>query len=285
MLIGGFFLYAAYYGCDQSQAQRLLAARDEVQTRRILVMNGVLRFPLVLAYCLVGLGLAAYALEHRDFVTSLPRTADGEANFNLVFPAYVAREFAPGLAGLAIVGLFAAAMSSIDSALNSLSASSIEDFVARFRRLEERQLFIASKLATLFWGVFAVLFSYQVERIAPTVLEAINKVSSMANGPLLALFCTAVFFPGAGQRAAILGFCVGLVTNIAAWLLLPYLSWLWWNPLGFAVAVSVTLLTGRAAETGLDWDSLVKVPRAQTRQLLAMAALILLACLGFEFSV
>jgi SSS family solute:Na+ symporter len=284
MLIGGFFLYAAYYGCDQSQAQRLLAARDEMQTRRILVMNGVLRFPLVLAYCLVGLGLAAYALEHRDFVTSLPRTGGGEANFNLVFPAYVAREFAPGLAGLAIVGLFAAAMSSIDSALNSLSASSIEDFVARFHKLEERQLFIASKLATLFWGVFAVLFSYQVERIAPTVLEAINKVGSMANGPLLALFCTAIFFPGVGQRAAILGFCVGLVTNVAAWLFLPYLSWLWWNPLGFAAAVSVTLLTGRTADIDLDRDSLVKVPRAQTRQLLAMTALILLVCLGFELS-
>lgn len=285
MLIGGFFLYTAYYGCDQSQAQRLLAARDEEQTRKILAMNGVLRFPLVLAYCLVGMGLAAYALEHGDFLSALPRTADGDANFNLVFPAYVAREFAPGLAGLAIVGLFAAAMSSIDSALNSLSASSIEDFVARFRRLDERQLFLASKLATLFWGVFAVLFSYQVERIAPTVLEAINKVGSMANGPLLALFCTAVFFPAVGQRAAVMGFCTGLTTNLAAWLFLPYLSWLWWNPLGFAVALMVTLLVGRAVEVGVDRGSLARPPRAQSRQLLAMAALILLICLGFDFSV
>ena len=247
-------------------------------------MNGVLRFPLVLAYCLVGMGLAAYALEHGDFLSALPRTADGDANFNLVFPAYVAREFAPGLAGLAIVGLFAAAMSSIDSALNSLSASSIEDFVARFRRLDERQLFLASKLATLFWGVFAVLFSYQVERIAPTVLEAINKVGSMANGPLLALFCTAVFFPTVGQRAAVLGFCTGLAANLVAWLFLPYLSWLWWNPLGFAVALMVTLLVGRAVEVGVDRGSLARPPRAQSRQLLAMAALILLICLGFDFS-
>jgi hypothetical protein len=40
---------------------------------------------------------------------------------------------------------------------------------------------------TLFWGTFAVIFSFQVERIAPTVLEAINKIGSMVNGPLLAL--------------------------------------------------------------------------------------------------
>ncbi len=129
MLFGGFFLYLAYYGCDQSQAQRLLCARDEKATRRVLVLNGVLRFPLVLAYCVIGLGLAAYALDHSNFIAELPKTDAGNPNFNLVFPAFVAAEFAPGLAGLAIVGLFAAAMSSIDSALNSLSASTVEDFL------------------------------------------------------------------------------------------------------------------------------------------------------------
>jgi Na+/proline symporter len=166
------------------------------------LLNGVLRFPLVFAYCLVGLGLAAYALEHPDFIPSLPLTGSGSPNYNLVFPAFVTREFGAGLAGLAIVGLFAAAMSSIDSALNSLSASTIEDFVARFADLSERQLFIGSKLATVGWGSFAVVFSFQVEHIAPTVLEAINKVGSMANGPLLALFAIAVFCPSLGQRGA-----------------------------------------------------------------------------------
>ncbi len=249
MLIGGFFLYTAYYGCDQSQAQRLLSAGDEGELRKVLVLNGVLRFPLVLAYCMVGLGLAAYALEHTDFIASLPRTEAGEPNYNLVFPAFVAREFAPGLAGLAIVGLFAAAMSSIDSALNSLSASTVEDFIARFRPLEERQLFLVSKLATLGWGLFAVAFSFQVERIAPTVLEAINKVGSMANGPLLMLFTLAVFRPGLGQRAAIAGFVGGLACNLLVWALLPQVSWLWWNVAGFAAGWIIALAAGLGAKT------------------------------------
>lgn len=285
MLFGGLFLYVAYYGCDQSQAQRLLAARDADATRRILALNGVLRFPLVLAYCLVGLGLAAYAVGQPDFVSGLPRAADGSPNYNLVFPAYVAREFAPGLAGLAIVGLFAAAMSSIDSALNSLSASTVEDFIARFRPGGERRLFIASKFATVFWGTFAVLFSYQVERIAPTVLEAINKVGSMANGPLLALFCAAAFFPRVGQFGAIGGFCLGLLANLLAWILLPSVSWLWWNPLGFFVAclsgLALSLLRPAAAPAAAER---VAFPRRQFVQLLAMAAAILTACLLFEFA-
>ena len=45
MLCGGLFLYASYYGCDQSQAQRLLTARDDGAARRALVLNGLLRFP------------------------------------------------------------------------------------------------------------------------------------------------------------------------------------------------------------------------------------------------
>ncbi len=237
MLFGGFFLYLAYYGCDQSQAQRLLCARDENATRKVLVLNGVLRFPLVLAYCLVGLGLAAYALDHSGFIASLPQTEAGKPNFNLVFPAFVAAEFAPGLAGLAIVGLFAAAMSSIDSALNSLSASTVEDFLSRSGQSSEQGMFLLSKLVTLCWGIFAVVFSFQVERIAPTVLEAINKVGSMANGPLLAMFAIALLMPGIGQRIALAGFALGLLVNLALWIWLPGVSWLWWNVTGLVAGL------------------------------------------------
>ncbi|MFV8817016.1 sodium:solute symporter family transporter [Haliea sp. E17] len=284
MLLGGLFLYTAYYGCDQSQAQRLQSARDESQLYRILVLNGVLRFPLVLAYCLVGLGLAAYAVEHPGFVAALPHTAAGSPNLNLVFPAFVAANFPAGLAGLAIVGLFAAAMSSIDSALNSLSAGTVEDFIARFRPLPEKRLFLLSKLATLGWGLFAVAFSFQVERIAPTVLEAINKVGSMANGPLLMLFTLAILWPALGQRAAIAGFLGGLACNLLIWAQLPQVSWLWWNVSGFlagwlcAVAVGLGRLILPSAGFPL-W-----VPRRQGLQLAAMTVLILLVCTLLQFA-
>jgi len=248
MLFGGFFLYVAYYGCDQSQAQRLLAARDPRGLERVLVLNGLLRFPLVLAYCLLGLGLAAYAARQPDFLASLPRTADGSANINLVFPAFVSREFASGFAGLAIVGLFAAAMSSIDSALNSLSAATLEDFIDRDRQRSEEQLFRLSRRVTLAWGAAAVAFSFTVEHIAPTVLEAINKVGSMANGPLLALFLLALFTPAARGAPAILGFLAGIAGNAVIALALPGVSWLWWNVSGLVLALGIAL--GLAAARG-----------------------------------
>jgi SSS family solute:Na+ symporter len=81
MLIGGVFLYASYYGCDQSQAQRILAARSEADTARVLLWNGVFRFPIVLLYCFLGLGLAALAAQDPRILGSLPTTSGGEATF------------------------------------------------------------------------------------------------------------------------------------------------------------------------------------------------------------
>lgn len=282
MLIGGFFLYAAYYGCDQSQAQRVLAARTEADTQLVLLLNGLLRFPLVAAYCVLGLALAAYAANAPEFIDGLPRTAAGEPNFNLVFPGYVLTTFPAGLVGLVMVGIFAAAMSSIDSALNSLSAVTIEDFVDRRGRLDERTLFVASKLVTAGWGIFAVVFSYQVEQIAPTVLEAINKIGSMANGPLLALFVLALIVPGVGQGRALAGFAAGLLVNLVLWRGFPQVSWLWWNLSGFATALTVALLS--AWPQGLlkfSWPG--ERPRiTNVWLLLGMALLIALICGVFQ---
>ena len=163
-------------------------------------------------------------------------------------------------------------------------ASTVEDFVARFGERSERSLFIASKVATLAWGAFAVAFSFSVEAIAPTVLEAINKVGSMANGPLLALFCIAVFLPGLGQRAALGGFGLGLVSNLLIWQLLPQVSWLWWNVIGWAVGLTASIGLGvlfspaQVEQTG----NRLELPRSYAVMLIAMAALILGVALGLQ---
>lgn len=283
MLIGGLFLYAAYYGCDQSQAQRVLSARTEQDTRRVLLFNGVLRFPLVLGYCILGLGLAAYAATDAAFIAGLPLREDGTPNFNLAYPFYVLERFSPGLVGLVMVGIFAAAMSSIDSSINALSAASVEDCVARFVNLSERQLFIASKLLTGFWGLFAAVLSFQVEHIAPTVLEAINKVGSMVNGPLLALFGVALVLPGVGQWRAIAGFATGVAINAVLWLGMPGVSWLWWNVAGCLGGVATTLLLSLLGGLPLQPRQLdVRPARALLLVLLGAAAAIFALCLGFD---
>ena len=247
MLFGGFFLYVSYYGCDQSQSQRLLASESVTAGQRILWYNGLLRFPLVLLYCLLGLCLAAYANFDGTFLGRLPVTEQGAPNINLAVVQFVFDQFPPGLVGLVIVALLAAAMSSIDSVLNALSAASSEDLIGRWPRgaeLEARfgPLRIAKAL-TLFWGLMIVALAFYVGDIADSVLVAINKIGSLLNGPLLALFLIAAFAPAVGEGAALRGLAAGMALNAALWLGAPGVSWLWWNVFGCLATLAVAGLS------------------------------------------
>ena len=266
MLFGGFFLYVSYYGCDQSQVQRELCAKDTLATNRTLLLNGLLRFPLVALYCFVGIGIAAHAIQNPDFIATLP-LVDSEPNYNLAVPAYILNELPTGLIGLALVALFAAAMSSLDSVLNALSATTMEDWI-RPRLLDcpkTRELWIARSI-TFAWGGITMLMAFFVDDIATTVLEAINKIGSLANGPILAVFCLGLFYRKCGGTQAIVALVLGIATNACLWLFTPQISWLWWNVIGFAVSVGTGIFAslGQAApraayhESAMDNNTRVK---------------------------
>ncbi|WP_295798319.1 sodium:solute symporter [uncultured Microbulbifer sp.] len=243
MLLGGLFLYVSYYGCDQSQVQRQLSTRDIDATNSALMINGLLRFPLVLLYCLVGVGIAAYATRHPEFIVALPDSGGGP-EYNLAVPLYMINALPAGLVGLSLVALFAAAMSSLDSVLNSLSATTMEDFVRRFHRgswTAHKEL-ILSRVLTTVWGVITLVMAFYVDNIATTVLEAINKIGSLANGPILAVFALGFLTHRVRGPHAIAGLLLGIAGNGVCWIFLPEISWLWWNVIGFAVAVSVALV-------------------------------------------
>jgi SSS family solute:Na+ symporter len=238
MLIGGFFLYVSYYGCDQTQAQRELSTRSVADTSQALFLDGMMRFPLVLSYCLLGLCLGAYALLHPDFVPALPLTVTGEPNYNVAVPVFVLRHFPHGLIGLVMVGLFAAAMSSLDSTLNALSALSMQDIVKRYVKseLSDRRELIISKLLTVFWGLVCVFFAFFVGEISETIVESINKIGSLLNGPLLAVFMMGMLTRRVNSQGATGGLLVGFAVNLLLWRYAPSISWLWWNVIGFFCA-------------------------------------------------
>lgn len=295
MLFGGLFLYVSYYGCDQSQTQRLLASRSVADGNRALLLNGLLRFPLVLSYCLLGVCLAAYASMDPGFVERLPLRADstGEAapNFNLAVPQFVFEQFPPGLVGLVMVGLFAAAMSSLDSVLNALSATTMEDIVRRFRRtpLSIRREFILAKLLTAFWGLLTLVMAFYVEAIADSVLVAINMIGSLINGPLLAVFLLGILTRRTGEPGVLAGLAAGFGLNLYLAFGHPDISWLWWNVTGFlatwltAVLVSLPLPRRVDAQTASDFDAsgLDRAWWPAYAGLLAFAGVIVMVALGF----
>jgi SSS family solute:Na+ symporter len=238
MLLGGFFLYLSYYGCDQTQAQRELSTRSVDDTRQALFLDGMLRFPLVASYCFLGACLGAYAMVHPEFVSGLPPNETGTANYNLAVPIFVLKHFPHGLIGLVMVGLVAAAMSSLDSTLNALSALSMQDLVGGFvkRKFSHRTEMMLSKMLTVFWGVVCLTFSFFVGNVSQTIIESVNKIGSLINGPLLAVFLMGMLSRRVNGQGALCGLIVGFSGNLWLWRYAPNISWLWWNAIGFFVA-------------------------------------------------
>lgn len=261
MLFGGLFLYISYYGTDQTQVQRELSSKNIDDTNRSLMLNGMLRFPLVLTYCFLGVCIGAYMVKYPEFIEKLP-LVDGVRNYNLSVPTFVTETLPNGIIGLVIVALFSAAMSSLDSTINSLSATTIKDlyepFVQKGEIPAEKQLTL-SRFFTVFWGALIVFFSFFVGGISDSVIESVNKVGSMANGPILAMFLLGILTKIGNEKGAIAGLIFGLASNACLWVFAPHISWLWWNVFGFVVAFSIGLIVSTATGgttkdlTGLVW--------------------------------
>ncbi|MCY4181355.1 MAG: sodium transporter, partial [Gammaproteobacteria bacterium] len=284
MIFGGIVLYASYYGCDQTQAQRTLSAKDEGSVRRILMLNGLARFPVVLLYCFTGLVLGVFTVLNPDFLALV----DPDAPDTLV-PLFIVEYMPNGLIGLLIVALLAASMSSLSSVVNSLSAVSIEDFTRLSGRKLERGAYVFwSRATVLFWGVVIVVLSIFGGGIAPTVIEAINMIGSVFYGPILATFLLAILRPQVGSMGANAGLLSGVGLNIYLWAAQPQVFWLWWNVTGCLSAIGIALLVSAFAKTGAGnvgrdaaTDGVVGVWRRDetTILLVAFAAMLLIGWL------
>jgi len=159
-------------------------------------------------------------------------------------PTFMMTYLPTGLRGLLLAAILAAAMSSIDSALNSLAAVTLEDIAGI---PPERQSVWLSRGTSLVWGLFAVLSGLVFARSGGGVLEMINQVGSAFYGPVLAVFTLGILAPSLKGSGALIGLVAGLVANLGLARLAPGVSWLWWNPAGFAVACATAVTVGRIA--------------------------------------
>ena len=273
MLFGGFVLYVSYYGCDQTQAQRILAARDLRDARRLLFANGVLRFPLVLLYCFVGLVVGVAIASDPVLASRVP--ADQP---DLMMPVFIIERLPHGIIGLLLVAIFAAAMSSLSSAVNSLAAVTLEDIEALGARPPDKSREVLwARGVSIFWGVVILFFSFFAGSIAPTVIEAINMVGSALYGPILGVFLLGMLSRRIDGTGASAGLIAGVALNLYLWREQPQVFWMWWNFIGLIVTVSVAAAVSVVWKRSASID--VATPRSAgarvTRGVLAKYAVLL----------
>ena len=251
-LIGGGFLSMASHGTDQLIVQRLLTCRDVVQSRRALIGSG---FAVILQFALflfVGLGLWVF-FQGREFAAS-----------DEIFARFIIEEMPAGVRGLLIAGVFAAAMSSLSSSINSLASASAYDFWGPLRRRRagggnaraegdpvaaivaeaDRDIMVAGRVFTLSWAglliLGAIVFIPLSEGTA--AVEVALAAASMAYGGLLGAFALGVLARRVSQPGAIVGMTVGVGTVVVIWATArSAVAWPWFVCIGLAVTVAVGL--------------------------------------------
>jgi SSS family transporter len=237
-LVGGGFLTMASHGTDQLIVQRLLTCKDLKASRRALVGSALSVMAQFVAFLTVGLGLWAF-YQGRPFERS-----------DEIFALFIIQELPPGITGLLIAGIFAAAMSSLSSSINSLASAAAYDFWAPLKGAtgDERRILRAGKGFTLLWACLlvggAVLF-IPLSR-GTTAVEVALGIASVVYGGLLGAFGLGVLSERADERSVILGMVAGIGTVTVIWLFFPEkVAWPWFALIGTGVTFLVGWALGR----------------------------------------
>ena len=242
-LFGGFALTLATHGTDQDMVQRLLTAKDGRSGGAALQRSGWLNFPITALFLSVGT-LLAYAHS----TGALPEIAASER----LVPTVARDLLPPGLRALVFAGLFAAAMSSLDSAICALATTWVTDIAPRGsdahpeRRLRRASVVFTVLLMAAAWAMSAYWGALQSSASdgAPPLdlVQFALSAMSILYGGLLGVFVVAWIRPDEGYaRATLSGLAAGAVLG-ALLFLQPLLlertivAWPWWIPMSACVS-------------------------------------------------
>jgi SSS family solute:Na+ symporter len=245
-LIGGCFLTTASHGTEQLLVQRLLAARSLKESRAALLGSWVVIFVQFSLFLFIGLTLYVFYAQAK---LPAPRPADR------IYPDFVWRYLPPGVSGLIVAAILAAAMSNLSAALNSLASTTVMDFYKPLTSLrgaprpESHYLRIA-RAATVVWGVILLGVGYLAQSWG-SVLEAGLSIASIIYGSLLGVFLLGVLTGRVRENAAMAGMVIGLAAMLAVKLYTP-IAWTWYVLIGTTVTFSTGWLASLLAMEDRD---------------------------------
>jgi SSS family solute:Na+ symporter len=202
------------YGTDQNYVQRMLATRSNREAIKSFWIGGLSYLPLSLVFCLIGTGLFSH-------YQALPERLPQGVRPDQVFPHFIKHELPEPVAGLVVAAILAAAMSTIDSSLNSTSTAILSDIVRPLRRGPPRLPEIVTlRATTVLLGVFGTamavwLYATYGGETSRTLMDRWWQYAGVAGGGLFGLFVLAWLCPRAPAWSAALGVAASL--PVLAW--------------------------------------------------------------------
>jgi SSS family transporter len=209
VLIACVFIATADLGSDQLVVQRLISTKDAASAARSLWFNALFKFPSIVL--LLGMGAALWAFyQANPEQLGLPASEREK-----ILPYFVVTQLPPGLSGLVISGIFAAAMSSFDSGLNTLVTAFTVDWYKRLVRTgrPDAEYLLLAKALTFVLGVAVTLLALIIYwRGITGLVDASNSYLGFFGGGLLGVFLLGVLT----RRAKGLPTILGSIISVAA---------------------------------------------------------------------
>ena len=232
-IIGGTFLNLGSHGVDQLIVQRLLAARNERDSKVALFSSGLVVFVQFSLFLMIGVMLYSF---YKYSGEKVPASNDA------IFPTFIVNHLPHGISGLMIAAILAAAMSNLSSALNSLASTTVVDFYRPFLKSggsASRELRL-SRWTTVFWGVLLALLAIVMwlSHGIKSVLERGLTIVSITYGSMVGVFLLGVLTKRANEKGSIIGMAAGLISMFCIWHF-SAIAFTWYVLIGTAITFSV----------------------------------------------
>jgi SSS family transporter len=237
-LIGGAFLTFGTHGADQLMVQRYLCARSERDAARALATSGVVVLAQFAFFLLIGVALFVF---YQAFPPEVPFD-----RADRVFAHFIIEELPPGVLGLVLGAVFAAAMSTLSSSLNSSATALANDFYRPLAGRDKSPLHLlrVTRAFTVVFALVQVTVAIGGQWLSRTVVENVLAIAGFTTGITLGVFLLGLFAPRTSQRAALVGFGLGLAVMTVVFFATS-LAWPWYTVVGSTTTFTIGWLASR----------------------------------------
>jgi SSS family solute:Na+ symporter len=229
-LVGGAFLSFASHGTDHLMVQRVLSCKDSRAAKKAMITSGVIiifQFALFLVFGLfIKVLLNNMAFDRSD----------------AIIPYFIVNHLPQGIRGLMLAGIFAAAMSTLSSSINSLSASTSVDIMEIDKKdYSDRKKVTISRLISSVWALALIGISLMLQDTKNPLVEVGLSIASVTYGGMMGIFIMGRFFETFHEKAAIAGVVVSILANIYV-AFFTGIFWLWYVVIGCFVSFGVACI-------------------------------------------
>ncbi len=215
VLIYGLFINLTNFGIDQNYIQRYHTAQSEAAAKRALWIGAILYVPVSILFFLIGSLLFGFYQSMPEEVAAIQAMAGDRKFEDSILPHFMANHLPAGLGGLILAALAAAAMSTIDTSLNSSATITLKDLwtrlIRRGREVSEAESMKVLRGATIAWGVLGTGTALLLTGNAKNILDIWWQLSGMFAGGMLGLFLLGIIVRKAGNVAAVTGVLLGVI--------------------------------------------------------------------------